>query len=307
MNQIKLMNYTLIVLCIISICLGIYYFYNFIIHKTEPFEVINGLSSQSLNLNNLEPRIKDGNVNVNIEERYEDSFKYEFLTSNNIGLYAIKNNMSNILYYCTDDDIEFNYIIFKFNRPSTKNPSFENKNDGCDGTLLSSSPNSLWYYNNFNNTQNINIDCIYYTQLETNGKPKILEYGNDIKTVNFNCLRLPLLSNLSLPSTTPIVTDSMTKPSAFYDRIKYIAVNDDVLFAVGCEILQLSSQEIHYCKLTKGIPSSAIVTEASVWKTIDIPFHKDNIKTILINDNIVFIVKFTFNNDNTHTYNLFYR
>ena len=162
-----------------------------------------------------------------------------------------------------------------------KNPDYKNRNT-CAGLLLNVLTKVLWYYNdNLNDMENVNIDGLYYSTLDEDGKPIL----NNNKVV-LKCLRLPLLSNL------PLTTQPGDKPHAPYDTIKYMAVNNDVLFAVGC---YETTQVIYYCKLTDGIPET---NDASNWKTTQIGnVMVENIKDIFINDNYLFIISLT-NDDN---------
>ena len=163
-----------------------------------------------------------------------------------------------------------------------KNPDYKNRNTCAGAFLLNVSNKALWYYNDIlNDMANVNIDGLYYSTLDEDGKPIL----NNNKVV-LKCLRLPLLSTL------PQTTQPGDEPHAPYDTIKYMAVNDDVLFAVGC---YETTQVIYYCKLTDGIPET---NDASNWKTTQIGnVMVENIKDIFINDNYLFIISLT-NDDN---------
>ena len=174
-----------------------------------------------------------------------------------------------------------------------KNPDYKNRNT-CDGAglLLNVSNKTIWYYNdNLNDMEKVNIDGLYYSILDEDGTPALKI--ND--KVVLKCLRLPLLS--TLPSTT----QPGDEPHAPYDTIKYMAVNDDVLFAVGC---YETNQVIYYCKLTDGIPET---NDASNWKTTQIGnVMVENIKDIFINDNYLFIISITNDNNYKPIYKIHY-
>ena len=298
MKDNKLFKYILIIIVIIIISLGIVYLYKPKIN--ESFETLKGNTTELQNITIGEPKLITDNldkiININIENNtYQvgDTFKskLELLCSNNLGFYGKKNNSDSNIYYYTKGNTEFQALNFTLNVPTPTNPDYKNQNN-CGAHLLNVTNKTLWYYNNvLNDMQNINIDCIYYAELDALGKPK----QNTSNKINFNCLRLPSLSSVSLPTTQPQVTDSLTIPDAPYDKLKLIAVNDNILFAVGCHALQI--QTIYYCKLINGKPAS---NESLNWKTSQIGNISDinNILDIIINDNFVFLI--------TKQYKLYY-
>ena len=298
MKDNKLFKYILIIIVIIIISLGIVYLYKPKIN--ESFETLKGNTTELQNITIGEPKLITDNldkiINIKIENNtYQvgDTFKskLELLCSNNLGFYGKKNNSDSNIYYYTKGNTEFQALNFTLNVPTPTNPDYKNQNN-CGAHLLNVTNKTLWYYNNvLNDMQNINIDCIYYAELDALGKPK----QNTSNKINFNCLRLPSLSSVSLPTTQPQVTDSLTIPDAPYDKLKLIAVNDNILFAVGCHALQI--QTIYYCKLINGKPAS---NESLNWKTSQIDNISDinNILDIIINDTFVFLI--------TKQYKLYY-
>jgi hypothetical protein len=288
------------ILIIIFISLVLFFLYNSITPTHETFEVVKGITTELQNITIGEPKLITDNlnkiININIENNtYQvgDTFKskLELLCSNNLGFYGKKNNSDSNIYYYTKGNTEFQPLSFALNIPTPTNPDYKNQNN-CGAHLLNVTNKTLWYYNNvLNDMQNINIDCIYYAELDALGKPK----QNTSNKINFYCLRLPSLSSVSLPTTQPQVTDSLTIPDAPYDKIRLIAANDNILFAVGCHALQI--QTIYYCKLINGKPAS---NESLNWKTKQIGNISDinNILDIIINDNFVFLI--------TKQYKLYY-
>ena len=295
MKNNNLLKYLLIIVVIVIISLGLFYLYNYITTNNEPFVTLTGTMNDSNTITG-EPKINDDKtVNLivdsfdNIDTNINSVSVLQLLCSNNKGFYGIKNNADETIYYYNPENSETTTIEkfeFMLELPTTsdgseiKNPDYKNRNT-CDGAglLLNVSNKTIWYYNdNLNDMENVNIDGLYYSILDEDGTPSLKI--ND--KVVLQCLRLPLLS--SLPSTT----QPGDEPHAPYDTINYMAVNDDVLFAVGC---YETTQVIYYCKLTDGIPET---NDASNWKTTQIGnVMVENIKDIFINDNYLFIISLT--------------
>ena len=297
----------IIIINIIIIIVGLYFLFTYIFTKIEPFETLKGITTDLQNITIGEPKITidnlDKTINLDIEQNTYyigngiSESKLDYLCSNNFGFYGIENNSETIIYYYPEGATQFEKLNYNLILPKNSNnqriinPDYKNKNTSCGGILLNVTNKTLWYYNNsLNDMENFNIDCLYYVALNQDGKP--LQNSND--EIEFNCLRLPIL--LNLPSTTPPqITDSSIKPDAPYDTIRLMAVNDDILFAVGCHE---QIRTIYYCKLTEGKPTS---NDSNNWKTTQIGnISKVNeIKDIIINDNNVFIIS----NENKIYYN----
>ena len=297
MKNNNLLKYLLIIIVIVIISLALFYLYNYITTNNEPFVSLTG-TMDDINTITGEPKINDDKtVNLivdtfdNIDTNINSVSVLQLLCSNNKGFYGIKNNADRTIYYYNPENNEtttFEKFEYMLELPTTsdgseiKNPDYKNRIPICGGLLLNVSNKALWYYNDIlNDMENVNIDGLYYSTLDEDGKPIL----NNNKVV-LKCLRLPLLSNL------PLTTQPGDKPHAPYDTIKYMAVNNDVLFAVGC---YETTQVIYYCKLTDGIPET---NDASNWKTTQIGnVMVENIKDIFINDNYLFIISLT-NDDN---------
>ena len=292
MKNNNLLKYLLIIIVIVIISLALFYLYNYITTNNEPFVSLTG-TMDDINTITGEPKINDDktvNLIVDTFDTINNNINsvsiLQLLCSNNKGFYGIKNNADRNIYYYNPENSEtttiekFEYML---ELPTTsdgsriENPDYKNR-DSCSGLLLNVLTKVLWYYNDIlNDMENINIDGLYYSTLDEDGKPIL----NNNKVV-LKCLRLPLLSNL------PLTTQPGDNPHAPYDTIKYMAVNNDVLFAVGC---YETTQVIYYCKLTDGIPET---NDASNWKTTQIGnVMVENIKDIFINDNYLFIISLT--------------
>ena len=304
MKNNNLLKYLLIIIVIVIISLALFYLYNYITTNNEPFVSLTGIIDD-INTITGEPKINDDktvNLIVDNIRNIIDEFNsvLQLLCSNNKGFYGIKNNGDINIYYYNPENNEtttFEKLGFNLELPTNSdgskivNPDYKNRIPICGGLLLNVSNKALWYYNdNLNDMENINIDGLYYSTLDEDGKPIL----NNNKVV-LKCLRLPLLSNL------PLTTQPGDKPHAPYDTIKYMAINDDVLFAVGC---YETTQVIYYCKLTDGIPET---NDASNWKTTQIGnVMVENIKDIFINDNYLFIISLTNDNNYKPIYKIHY-
>ena len=303
-NKNKVFNYSLIVICIITIILGLFYLYQYLNKSIEHFAITNFASTLNQNYYNGEPFIKiinnAGTVDIDIQNVTKTT-PCEYISSNNIGLYGTDNKN---LYYFNKTDNKWYITPIKSILPTITNPDFNNTKTNCRfKTYLFSSKSTLWYYYDTLN-EIVNVDCLYYVNLDSNGIPSI---NTTTKIVDLNCLRLPLINNSSTTTTTtPATTQSSTtysdKPYLTFDRLRLFTANDNVLFAVGCEPLNVPTT-IYYCKLNNGKPTS---TEASIWKTIDIPFDRKNIKNILINDTCVFIYYNELNTNNIIVNKIYY-
>ena len=212
MKNNNLLKYLLIIIVIVIISLALFYLYNYITTNNEPFVSLTG-TMDDINTITGEPKINDDKtVNLivdnirNIIDEFNSVSILQLLCSNNKGFYGIKNNADRNIYYYNPENSEtttiekFEYML---ELPTTsdgseiKNPDYKNRNT-CDGAglLLNVSTKTLWYYNdNLNDMENVNIDGLYYSTLDEDGKPIL----NNDKIV-LQCLRLPLLS--TLPSTT---------------------------------------------------------------------------------------------------------
>jgi len=287
MKQSKILNYSLIVICIIIILLGLFYLYQYLNKSTEHFAISNLTSILNQNYYKGEPIIKTinnaGTVDIDIQTVTKTT-PCEYIASNNIGLYGTDNKN---LYYFNKTDNKWYITPIKPILPSITNPDFNNTKTNCSFKKnLFASKSTLWYYYDTLNEM-VRVDCLYYINLDANGNPSINTTTNN-KVVDLNCLRLPLLNTST--TTTPATTSSQPttyadKPYLTFNRIRLFAANDNILFAVGCEPLNVPTT-IYYCKLNNGKPTS---NDSSIWKTIDIPFDRKNIKNILINDSCVFI------------------
>ena len=281
MKNNKVLNYSLIIIVIITISLGLFYLYNSIF-LNESFITLTG-NSNDINTIAGEPKI-NANKTINL---ILDSIRYnidnsnkslELLCSNNKGFYGIQNNTISSIYYYNTNNTSFEKLDFILTLPTNSdgtriiNPDYKNRTP-CGGALLNVSSKALWYYDNvLNDMDNINIDGLYYTTLGVEGKPTL----NNNNKIVLQCLRLPRL--LTLPSPP-------TPEDAPYDTIKHIAVNDTILFAVGC---YETSQIIYYCKLINGIPES---NNATTWKTTQIGTVKvETIINIFVNNSYLFII-----------------
>ena len=281
MKNVKVLNYILIIIVIICISLALFYLYNSII-LNESFITLSG-NSNDINTIVGEPKINaDKTINLILDSiRYniDNSNKsLELLCSNNKGFYGIQNNTISSIYYYNTITTLFEKLDYSLALPTNSdgsriiNPDYKNRTP-CAGALLNVSSKALWYYDNvLNDMDNVNIDGLYYTTIGVEGKPTL----NNNNKIVLQCLRLPRL--LTLPSPP-------TPEDAPYDTIKHIAVNDTILFAVGC---YETSQIIYYCKLINGIPET---NNATNWKTIQIGTVKvETIKNIFINNTYLFII-----------------
>ena len=281
MKNNKVLKYSLIIIVIISISLGLFYLYNSII-LNESFITLSG-NSNDINTIIGEPKINtDKTINLiidNIRYNIDNSDKsLQLLCSNNKGFYGIQNNTINTIYYYNTNNTTFEKLDYILELPTNSdgtriiNPDYKNRT-ACAGALLNVSNKALWYYDNFlNDMDNVNIDGLYYSTLGIEGKPTL----NTNNKIVLKCLRLPRL--LTLPSPLP-------PDDAPYDTIKHIAVNDNILFAVGC---YETSQIIYYCKLNNGIPET---NESTAWKPSQIgSVMVETIKNIFINNNYLFII-----------------
>ena len=297
MNNNKVLKYVLIITVIITISLALFYLYNYITTNNEPFVTLTG-TSNDINTITGEPKINDDKtINLIVDNiRYtidNNNNSLQLLSSNSKGFYGIKNNADSSIYYISPDNTNnttFEKLEYRVELPTNsdgsiiKNPNYKNRTP-CAGALLNVSNKTLWYYDNvLNDLGHFNIDGLYYSKLDANGKPIL---NNDGKIV-LQCLRLPLLSTL------PLITQPGDEPHAPYDTIKHMVVNDNILFAVGC---YETTQVLYYCKLTDGKPTT---NDATNWKTTQIGnVMVDNIINIVTNDNYLFIISLTNENNNT--------
>ena len=297
MNNNKVLKYVLIITVIITISLALFYLYNYITTNNEPFVTLTG-TSNDINTITGEPKINDDKtINLIVDNiRYtidNNNNSLQLLSSNSKGFYGIKNNADSSIYYISPDNTNnttFEKLEYRVELPTNsdgsiiKNPNYKNRTP-CAGALLNVSNKTLWYYDNvLNDMGHFNIDGLYYSKLDANGKPIL---NNDGKIV-LQCLRLPLLSTL------PLITQPGDEPHAPYDTIKHMVVNDNILFAVGC---YETTQVLYYCKLTDGKPTT---NDATNWKTTKIGnVMVDTIINIVTNDNYLFIISLTNENNNT--------
>ena len=307
--------YALIIITIIIIInIAIFYLYKYFTKQIDNFEINNIISSSIQNYYKGEPAIttinNQGIIYANIKNITKES-PCEYIVSNNTGIYGTDNKN---LYYFNNNDNKWYITYIKPNKPTVTNPSFNNTKKVCRfKTTLCASKSTLWYYNdNLNDKQNINIDCLYYINLDLKGNPII---NTNTNLVDLTCLRLPLINKIGEPTTTvaptttsgpTTTTSAFTKPYLSYDRLKLFSSNDNILFAVGCEILN-NPTTIYYCKLTNGKPSN---NTTSVWNTIQVPIKSQYIKNIIVNDNYVFIYYYgndsNTNNDNSNIKSIYY-
>uniref|UniRef100_A0A6C0EYD1 Uncharacterized protein n=1 Tax=viral metagenome TaxID=1070528 RepID=A0A6C0EYD1_9ZZZZ len=290
MNKQNMLRGMLLIVGLIVISLSVFYLYNYLdtsygndiyetfvayqaYHNGEPIAD----TSNTTNPNPLSPIKSNKYYLVNIQKA----------TSNNLAMYAIDTNTT--IYYYTPMSNQWTSVKITVNNPSITNPKFANKItcNKSDSILLSASTSTLWYCNS--STDNINnIDCIYYVSLNSDGsiKPESI----------LNCLARPLIDQ-TIPTTTSSGTTTTkspttTEPSQFYDEIKFIAANQNVLFALGCNTTATPTNPnnsiLYYCALTNGIPSS---NNATNWSYFNLPagIYQSDIKQILVNDSHLFI------------------
>ena len=185
-------------------------------------------------------------------------------------------------------------FINKIN-PSITNPSYNISAIQCNGQsspLLYSTDLTLWYYD-ISKFSNEYVDCLYYMKLNTDGK--IPSTG-----ASFNCLELPTLdTNNILPTTA-----GSTTPSMNFDKLNFIAANNNILFALGCNINKnTNTNNLYYCILdSSGSPAS---NNPSIWQTITVSLANYTIKKIYINNNCLFIYYIYTNSTTTNKTNTF--
>ena len=293
MNKQNILRGLLLIIGVIVISLSVFYLYNYLdtsygndsydsyesfiayqaYHVGEPIAD----TSNTTNPNPLSP----------IRSNKYYLYNLQTATSNNLAMYAIDTDTT--IYYYTPMSNQWTSVKITLNNPSITNPKFANKItcNKSDGILLSASTSTLWYYNS--STDNINnINCIYYVSLNSDGsiKPESI----------LNCLARPLIDQ-TIPTTTSSGTTTTnspttTQPSQFYDEIKFIAANQNILFALGCNTTATPTNPnnsiLYYCALKNGIPSS---NDATIWSYLNLPvgIYQNDIKKLLVNDSYVFI------------------
>ena len=294
MNKQNILRGLLLIIGLIVISLSVFYLYNYLdtsygnnSYETfvayQPYHIGEPIAdtSNTTNTNPLAPIQSNKYYLLNLQTA----------TSNNLAMYAIDTNTT--IYYYTPMSNQWTSVKITLNNPSITNPKFANKIscNRSDGILLSASTSTLWYYNS--STDNINnINCIYYVSLNSDGsiKPESI----------LNCLARPLIDQ-TIPTTTSSGTSSgttttkspiTTQPSQFYDEIKFIAANQNILFALGCNTTATPTNPnnsiLYYCALKNGIPSS---NDATNWSYFNLPagIYQIDIKKILVNDSHLFI------------------
>ena len=186
MKNNNLLKYLLIIVVIIIISLGLFYLYNYITTNNEPFVTLTG-TMDDINTITGEPKINDDKtVNLivdsfdNIDTNINSVSVLQLLCSNNKGFYGIKNNADRNIYYYNPENSEtttiekFEYMLELPNNSNgirIENPDYKNRNN-CAGLLLNVLTKVLWYYNdNLNDMEDVNIDGLYYSILDEDGKP----------------------------------------------------------------------------------------------------------------------------------------
>jgi len=168
-NKYIKLKYVLLITCFIVILLGLFYLYNYLYNNIEPFSVTQWKSTSPQNYYKGELLIDDRNVDVNITTITKTT-PCEYITSNNKGLYGTDNIY---LYNFNNNDKKWYITPIKHIRPSITNPLYNDNTDNCRfKTKLVASKHTLWYYNDdLNQKQGINIDCLNYINLDTDGNP----------------------------------------------------------------------------------------------------------------------------------------
>ena len=181
-------------------------------------------------------------------------------------------------------------------KPSVTNPNYDTSTiiscNNTTGLLLTANQKTLFYYNEGTNDSE-HVDCLYYMNLNSDGK--IPSTG-----ASFKCLELPTLDTNNIKPTSA----GSTSPSMNFDKINFIAANNNILFALGCNINKsTNSTNLYYCILnSSGSPTS---NDPSNWKTISVSLPNYTIKKIYVNDNCLFIYYIYTNSTTTPKSNTF--
>ena len=282
-------RYILIILAIIIVGLGIfYYFYNDIKINNEPFYAYQAYYTGEP-IQDVAPTASNPVLFVSgLQET----------ASNDYGLYAF--NASNqicmmpkgtIVWAClplTKDKQAAPVILERVMPTATNKMYLTESRYNCaasDGIMLAASPTALWYYNGgLNNSER--VDCLYYMKLGANGMINFKEGDT------FQCLQLPpatLHSGTTTTTTTttqPGVTNpTTTPPYAYpldYDKLRLIAVNNNILFGVGCT----DGGELYYCNLTNGVPTN---NGEGNWKKSVLPVAVSSVRNIMVNNTTIYV------------------
>jgi hypothetical protein len=292
-NKKKILRAILLFIGVIIIALSLFYLYNYLDNNHEGFLTTQDIyqpyytgEPTNTNTNNLP-------VLTSTQTYYLNGL--QAITTNNKQIYALLQNSAGqtlISYYkttstpnawvnlalATNTNVTQPNVINKIN-PSITNPKYDTSTIiqcySTNGLILKANQTTVFYYNGGTNNSD-NIDCLYYMNLNNDGS--ISSNGS----ATLNCLKLPILVQSRILPTS----SGSTSPSMNFDKLKILATNQNILFALGCSGGNTGNNNLYYCNLTNGAPPN---NNANNWKTKQISKANYTINNIYANDSCIFI------------------
>ena len=316
-NKKQILRGLLLCVGVIIIALSLFYLYNYLNNNTynEGFTDYNGGAPNYQHINTGDPLGKPTTIVTKftfpVFPSPQSPNKYNLdglqnITNNSKFIYALDAS-ANISYFDNSTNTwksstvvanlqapRANYIN-KIN-PSVTNPNYDTSTiiscNNTTGLLLTANQKTLFYYNGGTNNSE-HVDCLYYMNLNSDGK--IPSTG-----ASFKCLELPTLDTNNIKPTSA----GSTSPSMNFDKINFIAANNNILFALGCNINKsTNTTNLYYCILnSSGSPTS---NDPSNWQTISVSLPNYTIKKIYVNDKCLFIYYIYTNSTTTLKSNTF--
>ena len=311
-NKKQILRGILLFIGVIIIALSLFYLYNYL--DNDYYNKHNNIEGFLTTQNIYQPYYTGEPTNTttnNLPVLTSTQTYYlnglQAIATNNKKIYALLQNSAGqtlISYYnttstpnawvnlalATNSSATAANVINKIN-PSITNPKYDTSTIiqcySTNGLILKANQTTVFYYNGGTNNSD-NIDCLYYMNLNNDGS--ISSNGS----ATLNCLKLPILvQSRILPTSSGSISPSMN-----FDKLKLIATNQNILFALGCSDGNNGNNNLYYCILNNGAPPS---NNSNNWKSYQISKANCTINNICVNDNCIFIYYFHTSPNSTTT------